>query len=366
LKYALIFGLLAIGCLSSALIAEDAQWYFIMMMAMAVAFAGVAIGYGFVGPQMFLKSPRSGRINIMSNLLFGPFHLLNHALIWLVRMASREHAYDEIIPGILLGRILSNREAIKVSEKGLQGILDLTSEFSENASFRQHPHYLCIPLLDTSAPSEEQIQQGVDFISRTVARGTVYVHCAMGHGRSATFVVAYLIHAGLASTVHAEALVRQVRPGVQLNHRQRERVNLWSRVSSSRKGDTHKELALYQMTEHIWQGGYPMIEDFDVLWKKGVRWLFNLDLPYYEWRELEARGFHVVSVCFKDMGKDEPDRWWRVLELLAQAERLGEGSYVHHRRWSGFTLFWVGWRPRMLATAFLRPTCTLVLAIQRS
>ena len=86
---------------------------------------------------------------------------------------------------------------------------------------------------------------------------------------------------------------------------------------------------MYQITDHIWQGGYPMSDEFDHLWSLGIRWLFNLDLPYYEWRELEARGFHVVSVCLKDMGKDRPERWWHALDLLAKAERLGEDSYAH-------------------------------------
>ena len=87
---------------------------------------------------------------------------------------------------------------------------------------------------------------------------------------------------------------------------------------------------MYQITERIWQGGYPMTDDFDALWKHGVRWLFNLDLPYYEWRELESRGFHIVGVGLKDMGKDRPDRWWQALQPLARADReLCEGSYVH-------------------------------------
>lgn len=87
---------------------------------------------------------------------------------------------------------------------------------------------------------------------------------------------------------------------------------------------------MYRITERIWQGGYPMSEDFAILWEAGVRWLINLDLPYYEWRELETRGFHVISVGLKDMGKDRPERWWLALGPLARADRmLLEGSYVH-------------------------------------
>jgi protein-tyrosine phosphatase len=87
---------------------------------------------------------------------------------------------------------------------------------------------------------------------------------------------------------------------------------------------------MYRITDRIWQGGYPMSTDFDGLWDHGVRWLFNLDLPYYEWRELESRGFHIVGVGLKDMGKDRAERWWQALEPLAHADRvLSQGCYVH-------------------------------------
>lgn len=87
---------------------------------------------------------------------------------------------------------------------------------------------------------------------------------------------------------------------------------------------------MHRITERIWQGGYPMPEDFTTLWSSGVRWLINLDLPYYEWRDLEARGFQIVNVCLKDMGKDRPERWWHALGPLARADRdLHQGCYVH-------------------------------------
>jgi len=91
-----------------------------------------------------------------------------------------------------------------------------------------------------------------------------------------------------------------------------------------------KTKAMHRITEHIWQGGYPMDEDFDAMWDVGIRWLFNLDLPYYDIQNLENRGFHVVTEILKDMGKDRPERWWAVLEPLAHADRtLGAGCYVH-------------------------------------
>lgn len=106
---------------------------------------------------------------------------------------------------------------------------------------------------------------------------------------------------------------------------------------------------MYRITERIWQGGYPMSEDFQILWNHGVRWLFNLDLPYYEWRELEESGLHIVSVDLKDIGKDRPERWWQALVRLG-AHRPRSRLRLHvarsrhrHRRWprrSGHRSWW--------------------------
>src|SRR5438046_497691 len=61
----------------------------------------------------------------------------------------------------------------------------------------------------------------------------VYIHCAQGHGRSAIVVAAVLIAKGLASDVEsAERLIRERRPSVKLNRRQREFVRANTEVQS--------------------------------------------------------------------------------------------------------------------------------------
>lgn len=53
-----------------------------------------------------------------------------------------------------------------------------------------------------TAPDTHQIQQGVDWAKEQLAaERSVYIHCAHGHGRSATVLAALLIATGQASTV---------------------------------------------------------------------------------------------------------------------------------------------------------------------
>lgn len=61
------------------------------------------------------------------------------------------------------------------------------------------PPASCAPL--GAAPSVEQIQKAVEWCTRERAEGRdVYIHCAHGHGRSATVMSALLIALGEASS----------------------------------------------------------------------------------------------------------------------------------------------------------------------
>ncbi len=181
----------------------------------ATAFCGVGLAYAFIGPRAFLKKS-NGQLSILSTLFYAPYHLLNWLSLAAFRRAGHENAFDEIVDGVFLGCRLNASDHATIQKLDIKSVLDLTCEFSETPALRRLT-YLCIPILDASAPSLKTLKSGAAWIESQVAHGPVYVHCALGHGRSATFVAAYLILAGKARTPR-EAIdkIKTLRPKVGL------------------------------------------------------------------------------------------------------------------------------------------------------
>lgn len=80
-------------------------------------------------------------------------------------------------------------------------------------------------------PTIEQLDLAVDWArSQSHLGRPILVHCAHGHGRSATVLGAILLAEGLAASVEeAEGLMRAVRPRVGFNSRQRAGLEAWFR-----------------------------------------------------------------------------------------------------------------------------------------
>jgi protein-tyrosine phosphatase len=71
---------------------------------------------------------------------------------------------------------------------------------------------MCVPVWDTQAPDSAQIDAAVAWAQHQLAEGhPLYVHCAHGHGRSATVLAALLIATGrAASAEEAVSIMRYV------------------------------------------------------------------------------------------------------------------------------------------------------------
>lgn len=105
--------------------------------------------------------------------------------------------------------MLTAREAQLLA---IPAVVDLVCEFPEPRVLRESPGYRLLPVLDGTSPTLQQLREGSQYIEESLARGGVYIHCAVGHGRGATMVAAHLLLAGHARTVEqAVAMIRQKR-----------------------------------------------------------------------------------------------------------------------------------------------------------
>lgn len=192
-------------------------WLAILLWPWGALFLWSAISLGISGaayfgiiPQVYRKE--KGLLPLSTQILLAPV-LLGHyvSLLYYKRQAR---SWDEIIPGVWLGRKLREAEAAHAIRQGVAAVLDVTAEFSEAAPFLSS-RYRNIPVLDLTAPSQAQLTIAADFIRTERERGIVYVHCKIGYSRSAAVVGAYLLSAGIArSAEQAVTLIRKERPSL--------------------------------------------------------------------------------------------------------------------------------------------------------
>jgi predicted protein tyrosine phosphatase len=176
----------------------------------ATAFAIMSAAYFGVGPRVFRK--QNGRLPWTTWWALAPVLLVQHlSRLYYRRQCS---ARDQLTSRVWIGGVLSNREAHAAARAGVTAVLDLTAEFSEPRPLRQLT-YKNIPTLDLTAPSQDELEEILDFIEHESASGIVYVHCKIGYSRTAAVAAAWLLRSE-AVTSMAEAIdaVRRIRPCV--------------------------------------------------------------------------------------------------------------------------------------------------------
>ncbi len=211
MKYGITFTLFA-ALIAYVGIVNGGSGYFLLWPALS--FLLVAIAYFGAGPIVFGKQP-DGTLEPIRQILLAPF-LLYLWLVWhIVRLVSRESPYDQLTESVFIGRrLLSSERPIQFDH-----IVDLTCEFNEPSALRS-TGYISLPTLDTHHPSLDELRRRVEMIANL--DGTVYIHCAQGHGRTATLAIAYLIHIGHSVTIDdAIEYVLDRRPLAHLGRSQR-------------------------------------------------------------------------------------------------------------------------------------------------
>lgn len=169
-----------------------------------------------------LGKGKEGLFSPLAYVAWLPYHGGLHVRLWWRRRTRKEPLFNQITPGWYLGGWPYSASALP---QGKLAVVDVTCELPRTHKKAYH----CIPVWDTRAPTPKQIQSGVKFALQERASGAeVFVHCAHGHGRSATVLAACLLASKIADTPEsAVAFMKQARPKVRLNSMQRSALNAW-------------------------------------------------------------------------------------------------------------------------------------------
>lgn len=243
MRFALAFGLC--GASLAALAAGQARqaaglgWLPVAAEAyLAAGFLSLAALYGLrragVVVEDYLRRP--GWSHVVRGAVL-PYLAAGAAALYLSRRFDREGLLNAVAPGLSIGRLPfpSEREALR--RAGVRAVLNLCWEFPRLSGVGREAgiETAFVPILDGSPPTPRQFEEATRRVARWRAEGRcVLVHCAQGHGRSATVVAASLVRLGLAPDAdQALAIIRAARPPARPSRAQRAALDRYT--SSSRE-----------------------------------------------------------------------------------------------------------------------------------
>jgi hypothetical protein len=219
MRHALALGILATGLVVAAvrqMTEAGGLWWMLIGIELYLAaslFTLTAI-YGFhhAGRPVEEAWMRQGGRGLLPMLLF-PYRTLGRLTLRL----SREKAISLVAPRFYIGRLPFPREYARLNGLGITAILNLCAEFPPLSSKQSGLIVAHVPILDGTAPVERQFLAALELLAKWYAEGQVIlIHCAQGHGRSATIAAALLCRLGQAADADkALAMIRTVRPGAR-------------------------------------------------------------------------------------------------------------------------------------------------------
>ncbi len=218
MKYAILFWLLAAANVALAVTQLDVLWQQIVAATPAFTFLLVGLVYALQKPAWFGKS-NQGHQSIVGWCVYGLFFLLSHFTLWCYRRANNSQPpLAEVIPGLWIGRRLTTREARSLPLR-FAGILDLAAEFPRIPLAAES--YCSLPLLDGLPVSAQDLALARAWLAENCPRGPTLVHCALGHGRTGSIVLAYLLlEEQFADATEGLKRLRKLRPGFGMSHAQ--------------------------------------------------------------------------------------------------------------------------------------------------
>ncbi len=188
----------------------------VLLALLGAGFLAPAAAWLGAGPMVFGKRADGGQAPL-AVLLSASYLLLSALVFHLGIRLLREDPLNEITEGVHVGRRPLARDTARLTGLGINTVLDLTAETPARFTGTT---YRCLPVLDHTPPTQAQLAEAAAFIA--ARPGPVLVHCAAGHGRSATAVAAWLLHRDPGRTVaEVQAQLQRSRPGIRLSAGQR-------------------------------------------------------------------------------------------------------------------------------------------------
>lgn len=222
MKHAIL--LIILGLILTGIGFAERGWFvFVSWLGLDFLAAGIA---HFGGWHRIFGKRANGTLPIWSWLVFLPLLLYTGAVWHLIRLFSREPARNTVTPNLVVGRRLLRSEV----QEQFANYVDLTAEFVEPPAIRKSLGYVCVPILDGSAPDPDRLRETV----QKLRPGKTFIHCAQGHGRTGLFATALLLTTCQARTVNeALAILQNVRPRIRLSRAQRQCIERFASVFSA-------------------------------------------------------------------------------------------------------------------------------------
>lgn len=236
MRYAATFGAMAAGCAvaAGAVVLAGGGWLAAPLGWSAASLGLAALAYAGLGPGILGKDAQ-GRLPWWSRVVNGPFLLLCLASMRVVHAGRPRAPWNEVAPGLVLGRRPTRLDAPAFTAERFTAIVDLCAELPATRLRAPDQAYLGLAVLDHEAPTVPQLAEAVRWIEAERARpgGRVLVHCALGRSRSATVIAAWAYATALPGERPAldgiEATLRAARPDVALSPDQRAQLDVWQR-----------------------------------------------------------------------------------------------------------------------------------------